>query len=143
MNDLERCFKEGLLKKTSPSKGMAKKSINQAKSFLSDSSKLTDLSMPRMEVIALYNAFFHTARALLFKDGVKERSHYCVARYVESEYVLKNKLGEKFISAFDSLRDMRHVSQYALDTMEIDEDLTEYVNICVEFIAEVEKLVNK
>ncbi len=45
-----------------------------------------------MATIALYNAFFHTARALLFRDGIKERSHFCVARYIEEKYVVKGLL---------------------------------------------------
>lgn len=141
MAEIDRCFDEGLLQKRSPSTGLARKSIRQAESFLSDAEKLIHEDMSRMAVIALYNTFFHAARALLFKDGIKERSHYCVARYVESEYVFKNKLAKRFVSVFDSLRNRRHATQYALDTTETGEDLDEIYSACTEFIAEVEKLV--
>jgi len=94
-----------------------------------------------MSVLALYNAFFHAARALLFKDGIKERSHFCVARYVEPEYVLKNRLDKKFVLFLDSLRDMRHNTQYSLDFVEVDEDLNIIYNTCLEFIGEMKKLI--
>lgn len=139
--EIGRCFEEGLLRKRSPSKGLARKSIKQAESFLSDTEKLIDAEMDRMAVIALYNAFFHAARTLLFKDGIRERSHYCVARYIEAEYVLKKKLDKKFVLVLDSLRDMRHTTQYSLDAIEIDEDLNEIYNSCIDFISKVEKLV--
>jgi uncharacterized protein (UPF0332 family) len=94
-----------------------------------------------MAIIALYNAFFHIAKALLFKDGIKEKSHYCVARYVESEYVLKDRLDKKFILVLDSLRDLRHTTQYSLDMIETNEDMNEIYIVSLEFISEVEKLV--
>ena len=62
-----------VLSRITPSIGLAKKSIKQAKSFLKDAEDLIKMKKDRMAVIALYNAFFHAARALLFKDGVKER----------------------------------------------------------------------
>ena len=92
--EVERCFNKGLLQKRGKSIDLARKSIRQADIFLKDAGKLIDSDMTRMSVLALYNAFFHAARALLFKDGIKERSHFCVARYVESEYVLNNRLDE-------------------------------------------------
>jgi len=120
---------------------LARKSIQQADIFLKDAGKLIDSDMTRMSVLALYNAFFHAARALLFKDGIKERSHFCVARYVESEYVLNNRLDKKFVLFLDSLRDMRHNTQYSLDFVEVDEDLNIIYNTCLEFIGEMEKLI--
>ncbi len=141
LTEIDMCFEKGLLRRSSRSIGLAKKSIKQARSFLSDTEKLMDAEMDRMAVIALYNAFFHAARTLLFKDGMKERSHYCVARYVEAEYVLKKKLDKKFVLVLDSLRDMRHTTQYSLDVIEIDEDLNEIYNSCIDFISEVEKLI--
>lgn len=139
--EVERCFKEGLLQKRNPNNDLAKKSLKQARSFLSDAEKLIGLKMTRMAIIALYNAFFHIARALLFKDGIKEKSHYCVARYVESEYVLKDRLDKKFILVLDSLRDLRHTTQYSLDIIETNEDMNEIYTISLKFISEVEKLV--
>ncbi len=139
--EVERCFNKGLLQKRGSSIDLARKSIRQADLFLKDAEKLIDSDMTRMSVLALYNAFFHAARALLFKDGIKERSHFCVARYVESEYVLKNKLDKKFVLFLDSLRDMRHNTQYSLDFVEVDEDLDVIYNICLKFISEMEKLI--
>ncbi|MCP8321946.1 MAG: HEPN domain-containing protein, partial [archaeon] len=53
----------------------------------------------RMSIIASYNTVFHAARALLFKDGIKEKSHWAVARYLEYEYVNKGKLDRKILLA--------------------------------------------
>ena len=90
-----------------------------------------------MCALSLYNAFFHLARSLLFKDGIKERSHYCIARYIEKHYDL-----DKFVNAFETVMSIRHNVQYSTEKVEIDEDLAELINICQNFILEIgEKIV--
>ena len=94
-----------------------------------------------MAVIALYGAFFHAARSLLFKDGVKERSHFCIARYIEEEYTDKNLLDVKFLNAFETVRDMRHETQYSLDVIEITDDLFVLSDVCYDFIDLIERVL--
>lgn len=108
MTELSDCFERKLLTNTSPSTGLARKSLKQAELFLTDAEDLIKIGKERMAIIALYNAFFHTARALLFKDGIKERSHFCIARYLEEKYVHKKLLNAKFLNYLDTLRDARH-----------------------------------
>lgn len=88
-NRLEECFKQGLLKKIKPSMQYAEQSIRQAEHFLEEADTLIEKGIKDMAFIALYNASFHAARALLFRDGVKERSHYCVSKYIEEKYAEK------------------------------------------------------
>ena len=40
-------------------------------------------------VLSAYLAMFHSARAVLILEGYRERSHYCIARYLEEKYVKK------------------------------------------------------
>lgn len=136
-----KCFEKGLLEKTTPSTDLARKSLRQAKFFLEEGVDLVKQGKKEMSVIALYNSFFHAARALLFKDGVKERSHYCVARYVEDAYVKRKLVGKKFLDYLDSLRELRHDAQYAVETTAVDEDLRKASSVCRDFIELVEKLV--
>jgi len=55
---------------------------------------------------------FHSARAILFRDGYREKSHYCIARYLEEKYVKGKLLEEKWINLLDHHRELRHGSQY-------------------------------
>jgi len=41
---------------------------------------------------------FQGARALLFKDGCVERSHYCVVEYLKRHYVQSGKLDQSHIN---------------------------------------------
>lgn len=141
MTELSDCFERKLLTNTSPSTGLARKSLKQAELFLTDAEDLIKIGKERMAIIALYNAFFHTARTMLFKDGIKERSHFCIARYLEEKYVHKKLLNAKFLNYLDTLRDARHETQYSLDITEIEIDLGTAIGICREFMKAVEGLI--
>ena len=131
---LDELFEKGLLKRITRSNELALKSLKQARYFLGESQDLLKLDKKRIAVIVLYNAFFHSARALLFRDGVKEKSHYAVARYIEFIYVDKGLIDKKFLLALDMLRDYRHESQYALIEIDIDIDWSDYTETCEQFI---------
>jgi uncharacterized protein (UPF0332 family) len=132
------CFDKGLLKKTVKQLDLAKKDIKQAEFFLSETEDLIELNKEHMASISLYNAFFHLARSLLFKDGIKERSHYCIARYIEKNYNLV-----KFVDAFETIMSLRHNVQYSTEQIEIDINLIDFCNICEKYIKIIGDLLNE
>jgi uncharacterized protein (UPF0332 family) len=138
--DVKECFEKGLLKESVPSSGLARKSLKQAEFFLKESKDLVKISKEEMAVIALYNAFFHAARGLLFRDGISERSHFCLARYIEEMYVNKHTLDSRFLDHLNVMRDLRHEAQYTLNEIIIDEDLKSLCTVCDEFIKVVRGL---
>lgn len=141
MTEVENCFERKLLNRANPSTGLAKKSLKQASLFLTDAEDLVRIDKERMGTIALYNAFFHVARALLFKDGIKERSHFCIARYIEEKYVNKKLLNKDFLDYLDTLRDARHETQYSLEISTSEMDLVAGIKICREFKIAVDGLI--
>ena len=138
---LEDLFQQGLLKKAAKSNELAAKSLQQADYFLGEAKDLVALKKERMAVIALYNAMFHCTRALLYRDGIKERSHYAVARYLEYEYVKKKIIDRKYVLVLDVLRDYRHESLYSLFTADVDTDLKEYIESCRQFTGIVKAII--
>ena len=136
MIDEKRCFEKGLLKKIKSQPDLAKKDIKQALFFLKESEELIELNKKQIAAISLYNAYFHTSRSLLFKDGIKERSHYCIAKYIENNYEL-----EDFVNIFETIMSIRHNVQYATELTEIEEDLDEFASLCHEFIKKIEGLL--
>lgn len=141
LDELKECFDKGLLKKTIKQIDLAIKDLNQARFFLSETQDLLDIDKKIVAALSLYNAFFHCARTLLFKDGIKERSHYCIARYIEQEYVKMKKLDVRFLNAFETIMSIRHNAQYSTEKVEIEEDLAELYNLCEEFISVVGKFL--
>jgi len=138
---LADCFGKGLLRETRAEPGLAKKDLAQASFFLREADELLSLQKRVMASIALYNAFFHAARALLFNDGVKERSHYCIARYLEERYVTTRRVESHFLDAFETVMSIRHNAQYGTDELVIEEDLAELSTLCRSFIDVVEGLL--
>ena len=121
----------------------SKQSIKQAEHFLTESNELIDHNIKDMAFIALYNASFHAARALLFKDGIKERSHYCVNKYIEEKYQEKELITLRQAIILDSLREKRNVVQYSIEQPEITENLDEIYNEVEEFIERVKEIISK
>lgn len=138
--DLKRCFETGLLKRAQTERTLVPKELHQAGFFLKEAGELLLLGKDIIAVLPLYNAFFHCARAVLFRDGIKERSHFCIARYLEEEYVKSKKLDAKFLEAFETAMNIRHEVQYSTEPIEIEEDLTELHTVCEEFIEAMRSL---
>lgn len=140
---LKECFEKRLLKKGEKSLRLAKKSLKQATFFLNEAQDLIELGKEQIATLSLYNAYFHTTRALLYKDGIKEKSHYCIARYLEEKYIKEKKIDIKFLNAFETVMNIRHNIQYSTEKVEIDEDLTELSNICEELILKIERILKE
>lgn len=83
---MAECFQKGLLKRTSPDMENAARSLELSKNNIEDA--IANLSINRYRVVAIssYSAMFHAARAILFRDGIKERSHECIPVYLKEKY---------------------------------------------------------
>ncbi len=86
------CIKTSLLRKIPPSKDKAFQSLKKAKTWLIESEKSLDGDATSSSILASYMSMFHAARSILFIDGFREKSHTCVARYLEEKYVKSKKL---------------------------------------------------
>ncbi|MDO8627604.1 MAG: HEPN domain-containing protein, partial [Candidatus Diapherotrites archaeon] len=142
LSEMDKCFEQGLLKKTEKSKTFALSDIKQAEFFLNESFDLLNLKKREMSAIALYNAVFHASRALLFLNGVKEKSHYCLQKYLEEIFVKSGVLSDEDLSLFDLLRGLRQEVQYNVVKVEFEEDLDSLYNKAEDFIGKIKKFVN-
>lgn len=140
---MDDCFAQGLLKKIKPNLNFSEQSIKQAEHFLDEAGTLIESEIKDMAFIALYNASFHAARALLFRDGVKERSHYCVCKYIEEKYQLQELVTMQHAVILDSLRSKRNDIQYSLQAPELEEDLNEIFDQVTDFLERVKEIIKK
>ena len=56
---------------------------------------------------------FHSARAILYHDGIQEKSHVCIPLYLKEKYA--NKIPPYLLQSLDSFRKERHETLYGLD----------------------------
>ena len=76
--DIKECLEKGLIKKDKPSLDRAKQSLEIAKLKLDKAKELLKLNILDMAEVNCYSSMFHSSRALLFRDGFRERSHYAI-----------------------------------------------------------------
>jgi len=141
LSELDRCFQKGLIRKTLPSKEKALKSMKKARRWLDEAQKNFDYGLFDSCLVSSYSAMFHAARSLLLKDGFREKSHYCVARYLEEKYVDRKKLNREVVDLLDRFRELRHEDLYELDFFATKEDAKEAIENARIVIEEMEKLL--
>ncbi|MBI5036689.1 HEPN domain-containing protein [Candidatus Micrarchaeota archaeon] len=106
------CFERGLLRKEAVEKEKVLGSLELARHYIGRSKGNLEIRFYDVAFLMAYNSMFQTARALLFSDGVKERSHYCVVAYLREKYSSDKELGV-FVEILDTYRQDRHGTQYA------------------------------
>ncbi|MDV3103349.1 MULTISPECIES: HEPN domain-containing protein [Thermococcus] len=126
-----------------PSKEKGLLSIKRAEEWLSEARKTLGFGSYRSSLIASYMAMFHAARALLFKDGWREKSHYCIARYLDEFYVKTGKLDGSWVELLDRMRELRHEDQYDIVYTPEAEEAEEALEIAGKFIDVVKKLLEE
>jgi len=129
-------FKEGFLKKIPASTERAKKSLEVADKYLDRARKNFDIQLDDIAVIAAYSAAFHAARAVLFVDGVAERSHFAIRDYLREKHP---KLGIGLIESFDLYRKLRHSVAYGLDSAVAQKDAKDAIDFSEKFVAKVKE----
>lgn len=141
--DFEDCVRKGLLRRVTPSADKAKLSMKRAERWLEEAEKSLNNELYDSCLISSYLAMFHSARAVLFRDGWREKSHFCIARYLEEMYVKKGKLEREWIDLFDRLRETRHADQYDVSYFATREEAESALNIAFEFVERMEKLLDE
>jgi len=130
---LEECLEKGLLRKIEASRGMIDKELRLAEENLKEAESLSQIKHFNASVIFIYTSMFHSARAILFKDGYSERSHACLILYLDEKYIKAGKLEERFILAMDNLRADRHKALYNTPATYTEDEVNELIETATEF----------
>lgn len=136
---LKDCFKEGLLRKIKPSKNYAIKSLQASMHSIEKAKDNLEIKNNDIVMFCSYTSMFHAARALLFKDGIKERSHICIVSYIKEEYLKMRQLANKL----DMYRRIRHNTLYALDFLISDEEAHQAIEDAEQFYKQMESIINQ
>ena len=104
-------FREGLLRKGRIDKKEIIGSVEIAERFLERAKGNMKIKYFDTAFTLAYQSMFHSARALLFSFGVKERSHVAMISYLKDKFK-DNKEVHDFLEILDSYRIARHGIQY-------------------------------
>jgi uncharacterized protein (UPF0332 family) len=136
---LSDCYKEGLLKKTKPSRQYAIKSLETSMRYIENATDNLKLKNNNLVIFCSYTAMFHAARALLFRDGVKERSHLCVISYLQETYPHLKRLANQL----DTYRRNRHNTLYALDFLVSDDEARQAIDDAEHFYQRIQSILGE
>lgn len=138
--DVRGCVEKGLLKQEAPSPEKARKSLQVAGVNLEKARRLLALRVFDMVVVNVYGSMFHASRALLFRDGFKERGHYAVYVYIKEKY--GERIAPKLLNEFNVLRLERHEVFYGLEEQEWQEAaLRKLIAVAGEFLESIRGLL--
>ena len=133
------CFKEGLLRKTKPSNQYAIKSFEASLSYIEDAKDNLKMNNNNLVIFCSYTAMFHAARSLLFRDGIKERSHICTVSYLRETYPRLKRLANQL----DTYRRNRHNTLYALDFLVSDDEAHQAIEDAKLFYEQIRNIIDE
>jgi len=122
--------------------GQGQQSLLSAGEWLSEAEKNLQAGALRSAVSSAYLAVFHSARAVLFRDGVREKSHYCIGLYLQI-YVEEGSLEEEWPMLFDRIRSVRHADQYSFMAKPTSEEVLEGIDLAERFRERMERLLRE
>lgn len=141
MFTLDECYERGLLRKVRPSAQKAASSLEQARIWLREAQITLQAGAPRSALVAAYMTYFHAARAVLYRDGVREKSHGCILLYLES-YAHRGLIDTRWIEMFDRIMSLRHEDQYQLGPEPLSGEIELLVQNAEPFISTMKELVS-
>lgn len=140
MNAIKNCFLRRQLLKVEPSKIKSERSIQESNKWLKESIKNIEGCAYSSAQLSTYLVFFHAARAVLYRDGVREKSHYCIGIYLDS-YQNQGLLEEKWVILFDRMRNTRHSGQYSFQTEPTKEEVESGIKSAENFLKRIIELL--
>jgi len=110
--EFEKCLERGKIKVFSKAKQLVSKELELARQDLKSAEKSFLSKNYRWATIQAYYSMFHTARALIYQKGYREKSHFCLAEALKSFYVSENILPSRFLEALQLGKSLRENADY-------------------------------
>lgn len=140
---LNECFRKRLLRRERPNLEKSKRSIEVAEAKLNEAKRAFSHGLLDATIVLAYTTMFHAARAILFKDGIVEKSHVCLIEYLKEKYVNTGRLSGSLINTLDSIRIDRHETLYGLETESSEKDAEYCLNKANEFLSTVKNTLGR
>lgn len=139
IRSVEDCFKYRLLRKINPDKEKCKKSLEISKLRLKEAGQAIKLEIFNYAVLESYMAMFHASRALLYKEGIQEKSHFAMFVYLKEKY--SDKIPLHIINLLNIHRTERHEAMYGLEYKPEKQDALVALEDAETFVKEIEKQI--
>lgn len=122
----------------SKNKELAKRTMELAISDLAEAETSYSMESYVWATVQAYTSMLNFARAVLFSEGIREKSHFCTVEYLRHNYI--NHYGD-LIEKLDVLRRERHLTLYDSRDHVTGEKVKERIDWCREFYEKTKELL--
>jgi uncharacterized protein (UPF0332 family) len=137
--DIDYLFEKKLLRKIPLDIEKVNSSIKIAERKLTEAKNLFNAEFFSNALLSAYTSMFHASRALLYKEGVQEKSHYAVYMYIKE--IFSDEIPKSLINSFNNYREMRHNVLYGEEAEVEKEDAENSILDAEDFLEEVKKIL--
>ncbi len=138
MISLEECINTRKIEKFPQGYSLVADSLERAKELLDEARSSFAIRAYDSVIVLAYSAAFLAARAILFKDGYREKSHECLIEYLRSKH---KEIPEHLLQELNHFRLNRHGALYDVRFRPTREECEEAIKFAQEFILTIERLV--
>lgn len=117
-DDFQECLAKGKIKVFADASKSVSKQLGIAASDLNEAREGLLKERWKWSTIQAYYSMFHTARALLFAKGFREKSHRCLRIAVAHLYAHEGDVFQRMIENFELAKQLREHADYADDFSE-------------------------
>lgn len=141
MTKFTDCLDKRLLRKDKPDKKKACVAVEISEERLLDAEISMEAEIYSATILLSYASMFHASRALLFKDGYMEKSHYCLIEFVKEKYIKNGLIDSKFSFLLNNAKEERHEVLYGLERTETKKDAEDVLETARDYLQEVKKII--
>ena len=106
------CLKKGKIREFSRGKALVSKELDLALSDYDSAEESIERENYKWCTIQTYYSMFHSARALLYSNNLREKSHVCLIEAIRTLYVNKELLGYWLVEALQKAKRLREDADY-------------------------------
>lgn len=139
--NVKDCFDKRLLRKISSDENKKEASIRISESKFQKAKELYESEFYSESLLSIYTSLFHISRALLYKKGIQEKSHYAVYVYLKEKY--SQEIEKELLNFYNQLRENRHEILYGFEEDISKEEAEEALVSAENFINEIKNILNK
>jgi uncharacterized protein (UPF0332 family) len=110
--EFKRCLESGKIVSFPKGKELMRKELSVARSDLLDAKAGYENQRYKWSTVQAYYAMFHAARALIYSQGYREKSHYCLSVALRALFIEENKLDAQAGRDFLNAMNLREAADY-------------------------------
>jgi len=110
--EFDDCLKKGRIVRFPAAKKLASKELDVARDDLKTSQQSLKQKGYKWATVQSYYAMFHAARTLLYHQGYREKSHYCLILAMKAFYVSKGVLEMRLVESLQMAKALREGADY-------------------------------